>query len=524
MRVGTKAKGLTLWSCLLALLLSQVVAACGGGNSTSSGPVDLTLWTYPAVTEVGPPPANWSAYKIIRDKLNINLKISFVPQGDEGDTKFSAAAAANNLPDLFQITNNNLFLQWVNQGLIAPVDDLFAMMPNRTKDRYSDPATQKLATINGKRYKLQETAVLTKRQSLFIRKDWLDKLGLQEPKTLDDFLNVAKAFTFNDPDGNGKNDTYGFGALTTTSEPRLGNNFNGLLGAFGLPGVWNYNTKGKISLAVRDPKYRQAIEFLRKLSDAKVIDPDWPTITPNDFRAAWKQGKYGIMHEDFCAALCMANYQAFDTNYPNGVWEPLAPPKGPDGQSLAGTFSKVGAAYAVSKKAMDAGKGPAIAKFMDWINSGEGYYLLGFGTKDVNYKVDAQGNISTDGVPSPFTSHEAAPLTQLRNWVYNSNPAELKVRYPSFTTKNGRFIDPIQIYNTIAAFPWQDQTSAAAIQPASNQADINRYIDENLVQFVTGQKTLDAGSWDAFIKGLDNLNVSDWEAAANQTLKEKGLL
>lgn len=84
------------------------------------------------------------------------------------------------------------------------------MMQQRTKDRYSDPQMRKIATINGKMYVLQEKAGLNKRQGLFIRKDWLDKLHLQAPKTLDDFYNVAKAFTLNDPDGNGKNDIYGF--------------------------------------------------------------------------------------------------------------------------------------------------------------------------------------------------------------------------------------------------------------------------------------------------------------------------
>ena len=42
-----------------------------------------------------------------------------------------------------------------------------------------------------------------------IRKDWLAKLGLKEPQTVDDLYTIAKAFTEQDPDGNGKKDTYG---------------------------------------------------------------------------------------------------------------------------------------------------------------------------------------------------------------------------------------------------------------------------------------------------------------------------
>ena len=52
---------------------------------------------------------------------------------------------------------------------------------------------------------------------LLIRKDWLDKLGLQPPKTWDDLAKVAQAFTTQDPDGDGKADTYGLAVPGSTS-------------------------------------------------------------------------------------------------------------------------------------------------------------------------------------------------------------------------------------------------------------------------------------------------------------------
>lgn len=44
---------------------------------------------------------------------------------------------------------------------------------------------------------------------LWLRQDWMDKLGLQAPKTLADFDNIMDAFVNKDPDGNGKKDTLG---------------------------------------------------------------------------------------------------------------------------------------------------------------------------------------------------------------------------------------------------------------------------------------------------------------------------
>ena len=43
-----------------------------------------------------------------------------------------------------------------------------------------------------------------------IRQDWLDNLGLDMPETFEEFKEVMRAFTEDDPDGNGVDDTYGF--------------------------------------------------------------------------------------------------------------------------------------------------------------------------------------------------------------------------------------------------------------------------------------------------------------------------
>jgi len=67
-------------------------------------PVEISLWYGAAVTEAGSPPDDWVVYKIVRDKLNIDLKLSAEPsnEGDQ-DVKVNAAGTANQLPDLFMV-------------------------------------------------------------------------------------------------------------------------------------------------------------------------------------------------------------------------------------------------------------------------------------------------------------------------------------------------------------------------------------------------------------------------------------
>ncbi|HEX2915708.1 MAG TPA: ABC transporter substrate-binding protein [Chloroflexia bacterium] len=536
---------------LVGLMLAMILAACGDntaapasgtGATTGTGtgaqaganngaPVDLNVWLDPASSESGPPPADWVGYKTIKDKLNINLKFTMTPVGPDGTTKLNALAASNSLPDLFQLSVNNrvLLYQFVNQGLLAPVDSLLPMMPNRTAARYSDENLKKLDTVNGKLYGLQDTAKpgLFKRYGVFIRQDWLDKLGLKAPSTLQEYMDVAKAFTEKDPDGNGKNDTYGFGVFYDGGAG-LGGEMDPFMGAFGLPGAWDFSNPSDLTATYTNPDYRKGVEYIASLQQAHVIDPDWPTMKSDDFRSRWKQGKYGIVVEDFCALSCGSNYSAFDKTNPDGAWTPIAPPKGPDGKSAVGTFTAgSGTNLVVSKKAQDSGKFPAIAKFLEWAQSDEGYYLLGFGVKGVNYNQDASGNFTKDGITADdaWDSKKSQQILQLKWLAYRGEDKELLARYGPYKTIKGRDMNPAGVYYKFTnSSPYVDATAASIIPPAANQADINRYVSENLIQFALGQKPINDANWKSFVEGLSGLGFTDYVNQSKQILKTAGFL
>jgi putative aldouronate transport system substrate-binding protein len=497
--------------------------------TTPPEPVDITLWALATVTEAGPPPEDWVAYDIIREELNINLNYVIMPTGGDGEAKLNASAAANDLPDLFQLVSSNndnrgALLRMVDLGLIAPVGDMLPMMPERTKLHYNDPLAIDLVTFYGEQYGLPEPPPLPRREGLVIRKDWLDKLGLAVPTTPEELFVVAQAFTTQDPDGNGKNDTYGFGGFI--NGPGLGNRFDFIMGAYGVPGVWNFTGEGEFGLNVRNENYPEALAYFTSLVDAKVIDPDWPTLKRDDFRARWKQGQFGIMWEDFAALTNESNYAPFDQNFPEAEWVPVASPTGPDGDAYYGVYTGRGQIFAVSQKAADDGKKEAIARLLEWMAT-DGYYLLGFGQEGVNYIVDADGNISVEGLDPAqvYTAPEQQPFTQLRNQLifYNSEQ-EIAARYPNWQTINGRTMFPMDFLGFYQSQPWVDGRGIQVILPPANAADFDRYYAEGMLQFVLGQKELNETSWAAYLAGLDSLGAADYEAAARQSLIDAGLL
>lgn len=536
------------------LILSQVLAACAPAATpteevmpeepaapapaeptavpeptTPPEPVDITLWAQATVTESGPPPDDWVVYDILRDELNINLEYVIIPPAGDGEAKLNAAAAANDLPDLFQITSttngrDNLYTYY-ELGLVAPVDDMFAMMPERTKNHYDSQVLLDLVSFDGSVYGLPEPPIIPKREGFVIRQDWLDALGLEAPTTPEELLVVATAFTTQDPDGNGQNDTYGYGAFI--EGPGVGRRFNPIFGAYGVLDLWNFIDADNFALNVRDPQYYEAMQMMVAFNEAGVVDPDWPTLSKDEFRARWKQGTFGIMWEDFAALTNKSNYEPFDTNFPDGYWTALPALAGPGGEAYYGLNEGNFQIFAVSQNAADEGKKEAIARLLEWIAT-DGYYLLGFGEEGVNFNLDAEGFINIDGIDpaQAYNAPERQPYTQLRNQlVFYNTVAEISARYPNYTTDSGREMTPIDTYlSFFQSQNWVDGFAKKLIQPPANAADFDRFYSEGILQFVLGQKELTPESWAEYLAGLDSLGAAEYEASAKQVLTDAGML
>ncbi|WP_347835768.1 hypothetical protein [Gracilibacillus sp. JCM 18860] len=85
----------------------------------------------------------------------------------------------------------------------------------------------------GELYTLYQGRPLS-RQGIIYRKDWAENLGLEAPTTTDEFMEMVRAFTEDDPDGNGKDDTFG---LTDRSDLIYGA-FKTVSSWFGTPNYW----------------------------------------------------------------------------------------------------------------------------------------------------------------------------------------------------------------------------------------------------------------------------------------------
>lgn len=519
---------------VLLLVGSMTLMGQGSKDTGSLSPnmaenemTTLTFWYNPAIVEAGSPPEDWFVYKLIKEELNIDLQLSPLPSNaSDRDTKASVAGAANNLPDLIWV-RRPVMINLVKQGLLAPVDDLYAMMPERTTKMY--PASSIAYTsVQGHSYGFApSTGEIKKNEGVLIRKDWLDRLDLSIPKTLEEYMDVMKAFTYDDPDGNGKADTYGYGTFIeiTSAEEGLGRRLDPFFGAFGVPGTWNI-TKENPGLNVRKPEYFMAMNYIKQMVDERVIDPNWMSYKKDDWKAAWKQGRFGMMREQNASFAAESNYAPFDKNFPDGEWIVIDPPVGPYGDSSVGVYTDVNdGIVAVSTTAIRAGKGPAIARMLEWMSS-DGYYSVGWGEEGVNFVFSEDGIPTVEGLSDPskgFSKPEIQPLLQLKGLAYYWGDAELISRYPEYTTAvSKKKMSALVTLREMQAKPWIKQ-SGIDLMPLPN-SDLKRFYEQSVVEFIRGNRELTQDAWNKFLKEFDAMGGKDWEEAGIKTATELGLL
>lgn len=517
---------------MMAMVSMQLLFAQGGSEkkqttsqSDADKPMHVEMWYNATQTEVGPLPNDWIGYQILKDKYNIELEASSLPSSNtDQDMKIQAASAADALPDFFAVNNREVWLRLANNGMLADVSDLYKLMPERTKLMFDQDAIG-YTTLDGKSYGFATPSIISKNEGIVIRKDWLDKLGLQVPKTTDELLAVMRAFTNDDPDGDGKKDTYGYGAFieTTSYEAYPGRRFEPLMGAFGVEGTWDMTAKD-FGLMLNKPEFYDYMKFMKTIIDEGLIDPNWMAYKKDDFRAAWKQGKFGIMREQNSALSSKNNYAPFDANFPEGEWIVIDPPMGPKGKASVGPETRGLRIWAISQRAADEGKAEAIAKMFEWMSHDEGYLLCGWGVEGVNYTMQ-------DGIPVTvpgnlgFEGSVGQTYIQLRSMAFNyKSDTELLSRYPVYTTDiSKKQMSALWTLQDMQTRKWTNCMGEDSMPVPST--DLKTFYEQGLAEFLAGKRTLNPENWKKFITEFNKIGGAAWEkegyefAKANNYLK-----
>lgn len=225
--------------------------------------------------------------RYIKSVINVQNVDVFEANDSQYDTNVSMVISMGSLPDIMVVSSQDEVEQLVEAELI---EDLTESYNNCISDRirkmyesYGD-SLKDMVTYDGKIMALPETNITDGPNLVWLRKDWMDKLGLSEPHTIDDVVNIVKHFISEDPgnngvDASGKPNTVGLAVDTdVTGECGYSSEFllDIIFACFGAyPKQWIMNDDGEIVYGSVTNEAKEALSYISSLYNQGVIDNDF---------------------------------------------------------------------------------------------------------------------------------------------------------------------------------------------------------------------------------------------------------
>lgn len=226
--------------------------------------------------------------------LGIKLNYKWVVDSSMYEQKLGLSVNSGDIPDMFVVSPSQL-LAYQEAGLLEDLSTVYESEASaNTRDILNqDPVALKAATIDGKMWGIPLTdASVTSASVLWIRQDWMDKLGIKAPQSMADVIEISRRFTTEDPDGNGLDDTIG---LATTKS--IWGAIAGLQGFFNgyhaYPGIW-FERDGRLVYGSVQPEMRAALLALQEMYSQGQIDPEFGVKDINQVTETIAKGKCGM--------------------------------------------------------------------------------------------------------------------------------------------------------------------------------------------------------------------------------------
>jgi putative aldouronate transport system substrate-binding protein len=326
--------------------------------------------------------------KEVEKQANVKLEYEAPPINNYLD-RLQIVMASGDLPDVVYIwTLDQNYEKWASEGMLIPLDDKYPkyenLVKNISKNQWEVARVSATKKVHGVP-KPQESPP----RAYIVNQEWLDKLGMKAPSTLNELYEFAKAVATRDPDGNGKADTFAISPAYPNGNMIWGEPW--LMSAFGLHHETEKGTKdvdGNYKIREKFTGYYKYLEFLNKLYTEKLMDPEFflnkvygdsEKVLQN--RVAIFQGQMPGMNDTTKEPKALTKFTA----YP-----PIANEKG---ESVKFTPPAVWGAWCITSSAKNV---DGILKFLDWGNSQEGFTLMNMGIKGVHYsEMDVEKKLVT---------------------------------------------------------------------------------------------------------------------------------
>ncbi|OON93846.1 MAG: hypothetical protein ATN31_05220 [Candidatus Epulonipiscioides saccharophilum] len=545
---------------LKTILLASIVgslAGCGEDSSDNRGAggsedIYTEVGTYPIVKEgvdlsftaFAPLLTNITTYaydtnlftKHFQDLTGVEIEWVEVTSADRKQ-KFNVMMTGGDYTDVILEMSNTLseLSLYGSQGIFIPLNDLIEKyMPNLQSVLAKNPQVVDAWTAtDGNMYALPKIVGSLNNQvgnKMWMNQVWLDNLGLEVPKTIDEFYNVLKAFKEQDANGNGDpNDeiplTGSYKAWAGDITMFIGNMFQPMSSSCKF---LNLDEDGKIFYAKATDEWKEALKFMNKLYNEGLFDDMYFSQTTDQLIKLASNPDAAVVGTTVGGSVTVFANTTNHERWGQYTWVP--PIEGPTGLiSTAHTPDLGRAVLSITNKCEDP---IAVVRMFDYMYTPEAtfeneyglegsgrYRLAPEGTKNyvggpaevINLSADAAKDVSWGGL---------GPSYHDEDWVLmfgvSDKPAE-EVGFLLFTAGQD-YIDYAQDINTMVpslAFDIDDSRILVDVE-----TNLGMYIDQITADFITGKVDIEKG-WADYLAMLDNIGMTEYIEIHQKVLDEK---
>lgn len=445
---------------------------------------------------------SWQVFQEAAKLTNVSLESSVSKSSSDEVAAFNLMISSGKLADLISYKSLSELEKLGMDGALLPLNDLIAEhAPNLQKAMDENPDLKKIATaVDGNIYVIPKIQTVAVAEGDFIRMDWLEKLDLEVPNTVDELYEVFTAFRNEDPNGNGIKDE-----IPMLS--RQGNkHFDDVLN------LWDahqdfYVRDGKITFGPMEEEFHLAMTNAIKWYEEGLIDPEYFTRGSNsrDVLLGADQGGYC---NDWFGSNAEYNDKLADTIH-GFSFMPIAPVENQKGNRVAHTSRVGNPGWAISATCEDP---VAAIKYMDFWFTEVGSKLVNFGIEGVTY-TEENGEITyTDAI----MKSDKTALSELRgygvqyrigmiqDYAYEeawSN--EIAAAGNAMYEENGYVYTPIPELNGELALKYVEED---ANEYKKIMAGITPYVAEMIQKWVLGSADFES-TYPKFIESLKDKGI-----------------
>ncbi|MBP1995766.1 extracellular solute-binding protein [Paenibacillus eucommiae] len=447
-------------------------------------------------------------YKQLEKLTGTKVQFQHPPSGFDTGFNLAMIIASEHPPDVIETNWSSAQPdKAIKEGKIIRLNELIDQYaPNLSNLLKKKPDVKKLITSDeGNIYAFPTIAddpKLSIFNGLIVRKDWLDKLGLQPPKTIEDWENMLIAFRDKDPNGNGKQDEI----------PLIYNKESFFIsyafaGAYGITTDF-YNDHGQIKYGPYEPRFKEYLALLHRWYQEGLIDQNYLTIDEKIIGTKVTQDRVGSF--DGWLASDLGKYtrlmQAQNPRFQlKGVVFPSLQPGGEVIAKVQDKFIGLGAAITSTAKNPE-----QIAAWLDYGYSKEGHMLFNFGIEGESYTlVDGKPTFTDLVLNNPNRLPVSQALTMYTRMgssapfeysvegydQYNALPEQMEAKTNWLKADHKKLLPILYL------------SADEQIRESAIMSDLLKYQDEMMNKFIMGIEPLD--NFETYRSMLKKMGIED---------------